>query len=88
MYPYTKWVIKIAMGIITGLLAVRKNRSFSFWAGVGTISVVALCILAFLPYLCKQCKSSVSKDDAKLGHCFNCLSGVEQTNEQETERDK
>lgn len=82
---YSKWVLKIAMGILTGLLAARKNRSFTFWASVGTISLLALCVLAFLPYLCKQCKSNVSAEEAKLGHCLNCMSGVEPSNVPEKE---
>ncbi|PIQ26894.1 hypothetical protein COW36_15975 [bacterium (Candidatus Blackallbacteria) CG17_big_fil_post_rev_8_21_14_2_50_48_46] len=70
---YTKWAIKIAIGLITGYFATRKNRSFTFWACMGTAGGIALVVLAFLPHLCKRCQQKVTAEEAKLDDCWNCM---------------
>ena len=60
--------------LIVGFLAKRKNRNPFLWGIAGTLSwLIALVILAFLSFICKNCDAKVSKEDAKSGSCPNCV---------------
>ena len=63
----------IFWGIIVGLLAKRKNRNAIGWGIAGGLSwLIALLVLAFMPYICPRCEKDLSNDDGKKGHCPSC----------------
>ncbi len=60
--------------LIVGFLAKRKNRNPFLWRILGALSwLIALIILAFLSFVCKNCGEKVSKEVAKTGSCPNCI---------------
>tara|TARA_R110000851_G_scaffold9382_1_gene34958 strand:+ start:732 stop:986 length:255 start_codon:yes stop_codon:yes gene_type:complete len=73
-----KLIAALLWAVIVGLLANRKNRNPIGWGIVGALSwLIALVVLAFMPYLCPKCKQKISNKDAKAGVCQNCVN-VEQ----------
>ena len=60
-------------GLVVGLLAKRKNRSPWGWGVAGALSwIIALLILAFMPYKCPKCKQSITNDQGRDKDCPSC----------------
>jgi hypothetical protein len=58
--------------VLTGSLAARKNRSALAWGLFGLIPLIALLVLAFMPYLCPKCKHSITNKEWKNRTCPHC----------------
>ncbi len=70
--------VMLFLAVVVGLLAKRKNRNPIGWGIAGGLFfLIALLILAFLPYLCPKCKQKISTTDAKAGNCSKCKSASE-----------
>lgn len=66
-------ILCLIFGIVVGLLANRKNRNPWLWGGLGAISwIIALLVLAFLPYRCKTRTHDVTNAEAKEKSCPQC----------------
>ena len=60
-------------GLVVGLLAKRKNRSPWGWGVAGALSwIIALLVLAFMPYKCPKCKQSITNDQGRDKNCPTC----------------
>ena len=60
-------------GLVVGFLAKRKNRSPLGWGVAGALSwIIALLILAFMPYKCPKCKQSITNDQGRDKDCPSC----------------
>lgn len=60
-------------GLVVGLLAKRKNRNPWGWGVAGALSwIIALFILAFMPYKCPKCNQSITNDQGKNKNCPSC----------------
>ncbi len=63
----------LVFGAIVALLAKRKNRNPWFWGLMGFISwVIALLVLAFLPYRCPKCEQDLTNDQGREKSCPYC----------------
>lgn len=68
-----KFLAALVWGIIVGLLAKRKNRNAWAWGVAGALSwLIALLILAFLPYQCPTCNQSLTNKQGKDKGCPAC----------------
>lgn len=68
-----KLLAAIICGLFAGLLAKRKNRNPWGWGIAGALSfLVALLILAFMPYKCPKCDQSLTNDQGKEEDCPSC----------------
>lgn len=68
-----KLLAAIICGLFAGLLAKRKNRNPWGWGIAGALSfLVALLILAFMPYKCPKCGQSLTNDQGKEEDCPSC----------------
>ena len=66
-------VVGLFWGIVVGLLARRKNRNAWAWGAAGAVSwVVALLILAFMPYKCAKCNATLTNEEGREGSCPIC----------------
>ena len=60
-------------GLITGLLAKRKNRDALAWGAAGAIlPFFTLLVLASRTYMCPNCKQDLSNSDGRAGRCPLC----------------
>lgn len=60
-------------GVVVGLLARRKNRNPWGWGVAGALSwILALLVLAFMPYVCPKCGRDLSNAEGKADRCPNC----------------
>ncbi len=60
-------------GLVVGFLAKRKNRSPLGWGVAGALSwIIALLVLAFMPYKCPKCKQSITNDQGRDKNCPTC----------------
>lgn len=72
-YIYVRVVLPLGFGLVVGLLAWRKNRNPWLWGLGGAISlVIALLILAFLPYRCPKCGRSLTNKQGIAKECPGC----------------
>lgn len=61
------------------VLAKRKHRNPWGWDIAGALSwLVALFMLAFMPYKCPKCAQSLTNDQGEKKNCLAC--GAHQTN--------
>ena len=68
-----KLFVAFIWGLVVGFLAKRKNRSPWGWGVAGALSwIIALLILAFMPYKCLKCKQSISNDKGRDKDCPSC----------------
>lgn len=60
-------------GLVVGFLAKRKNRSPLGWGVAGALSwIIALLVLAFMPYKYPKCKQSITNDQGRDKNCPTC----------------
>jgi rubrerythrin len=60
-------------GVVVGFLAKRKNRNPWGWGVAGALTwLIALLILAFMPYKCPKCGQSLSNKQSKNKKCPAC----------------
>ncbi len=60
-------------GIVTGFLALRKNRSCWLWALVGAITFpIGAVALACVSFLCPKCRRPLANKEWKDQRCPNC----------------
>lgn len=63
----------LVFGTIIGLLAYRKNRNGLLWGAVGGLFLIpGLLLLMFMPFICPQCKRSLSNSEWKSRQCPEC----------------
>lgn len=63
----------LLFGVLTGLLAKRKNRNPWGWGIAGAFSLIlALLVLAFLPYKCPKCRASLTNQQGRDKQCPAC----------------
>ena len=70
------WVV---IGLIIGLLAVRKHRNGWGWGIIGGLSciggyfcVIPFIVLCFVNFLCPECKSPMTNQEWKQKKCPRC----------------
>ena len=68
------WLIwSVIWGVVVGLLAKRKNRNPWGWGMAGAMSLLlALIVLAFMPYKCPKCSQPLTSTQAKGKECPSC----------------
>jgi hypothetical protein len=60
-------------GLITGLLARRKNRDALAWGAAGALlPFFTLLVLASRTYICPNCKQDLSNSNGRAGRCPLC----------------
>ena len=60
-------------GLVIGIMAIRKNRSFLLWGFFGFFTfLVAGIALAFSSYLCPKCKKSLTNQQWRDRTCPTC----------------
>ena len=60
-------------GLITGLLAKRKNRDALAWGFAGALlPTLTLLVLASRTYICPNCKQDLSNTNGRAGRCPLC----------------
>ena len=71
------FLLLVVSGIVSGLLARRKNRSVPIWFFLGLLIgfLPAICLM-FSAYLCKECGEKIPKENAIAGTCPYCLTGM------------
>ena len=68
-----KLLAALIWGIVVGFFAKRKNRNPWGWGVAGAFSwLIALVVLAFLPYKCPKCEQSITNDQGKDEVCPKC----------------
>lgn len=68
-----KLLASLIWGLVVGLLAKRKHRNPWGWGVAGALSwLIALLILAFMPYKCPKCRQSLTNDQGKEKDCPSC----------------
>ena len=73
-----KLIAALFWAVVVGLLAKRKNLNPIGWGIAGALSwLIALIILAFMPYVCPKCGDKLSNADAKSGSCPSCNAPAE-----------
>ena len=71
------FLLLVILGIVSGLLAKRKNRSFPIWFFLGLfIGFLPVIYLIFASYICKECGQKIPKEHAISGTCPYCLTGM------------
>jgi len=66
-------LVALIFGAVVALLAKRKNRNPWFWGVMGFISwIIALLVLAFLPYRCPKCEQDLSNQEGRDKSCPHC----------------
>lgn len=59
--------------VVVGLLAKRKNRNPIGWGIAGALSwLIALIVLAFMPFICQKCQNNITNEEAKISNCGHC----------------
>ena len=66
-------VMMAVFGVLTYALARRKNRLAIVWGIFGAFfPVIALLILAFVPYLCPNCSKPLTNEEFAAKSCPRC----------------
>lgn len=68
-----KLAAALVCAVLTGLLAKRKNRNPWVWGVAGAFSLlIALLVLAFMPYKCPSCGESLTTSQVQDKQCPSC----------------
>ena len=66
-------IMYLGFALVIGLLAARKNRNPWAWGLLGGLSyMIALAVLAFMPYLCPRCRRPLTNSEWKERRCPAC----------------
>ena len=70
---FSKLLIALIGGVVSAVLASRKNRSIVGWGLAGALSfAIALIVLAFMPFKCGKCGVGITNDQWRRGECPAC----------------
>ena len=71
------FLLLVISGIVSGLLAKRKNRNIPTYFFLGLfIGFLPVIYLMFASYICKECGEKIPKEHAIAGTCPYCLTGM------------
>lgn len=75
----SRLIAMLIWGVVLGFLAKRKNRNPIGWGIAGAMSwLIAVLVLAFLPFLCPKCQERITKEEAKSDRCPHCNNGSDE----------
>ena len=70
MQPYA--LISLACAAVCAFGAFRKNRNPAIWGLLGAVFPLTVLIVAFLPFLCPECRTSLTNAQWRKRNCPVC----------------